>query len=141
MNPTRTLLLAPVLALALAGAGCGSGEENDFIEDYNAATTPLTELTTELGSGAPTQESLGKMADGLEDVKVRLAELDPPDDAQDELDRMLTALEENTAGVRKMAKAVKANDIERMTTATQEFSAKGAELVEAEQALRAAVEG
>ena len=81
------------------------------------------------------------MADGLEDVRAKLAELEAPDGAQDELDRMLASLEANTAQVRKMAKAVKSDDIEQLTAATQEFSTKGAELVEAEQALRTAVEG
>ena len=39
-----------------------------------------------------------------------------------------------------MAKAVKSQDVEQLTQATQEFSASGTELVQAEEALRAAVE-
>jgi hypothetical protein len=140
MNPIRTLLLVPVLAVAVAGAGCGNSESNDFIEGYNAATTPLTQLMTDL-SGAPSEKSLTKMADGLEDVKVKLGELDPPDDAQDELDALLASLDANTAEVRKMAKAVKSDDVEKLTAATQSFSTEGAKLVQAEEALRAAVEG
>jgi hypothetical protein len=138
MNATRMLVLGPVLALAFAA--CGNSDQNEFIDGYNEATAPLTQLTTSL-SGAPSQEGLDKMADGLEDVRVKLAELEAPDGAQDELDRMLSSLEANTAQVRKMAKAVKSDDIEQLTAATQEFSTKGAELVEAEQALRTAVEG
>jgi hypothetical protein len=140
MNATRTLFLAPVLALALAGAGCGDSEQNDFVEGYNAATAPLTELTTDL-SGSPSQDSLDRMADGLADVKTKLAALDPPDDAQDELDRMLAALDANVDQVRKLAKAVKSSDVEQLSAATQAFSAKGTDLVAAEQALRTAVEG
>jgi hypothetical protein len=140
MNPTRTLFLAPVLAVALAGAGCGSSESNDFIDDYNAATTPLTQLTTDL-SGTPSEDSLTKMADGLADVKTKLGALDPPDDAQDELDALVASLDKNTAEVRKMAKAVKSKDVEQLTAATQAFSTEGAKLVQAEEALRAAVEG
>lgn len=140
MNPTKTLLLVPVLAVALAGAGCGDSESNDFIEGYNAATTPLTQLTSDL-SGTPSARSLTKMADGLEDVKIQLGELDPPEDAQDELDALLASLDANTAEVRKMAKAVKADDVEKLTAASQSFSAEGAKLVQAEEALRAAVDG
>jgi hypothetical protein len=81
------------------------------------------------------------MADGLEDVKVKLGELDPPDDAQDELDALLASLEANTAEVRKMAKAVKSDDVKQLTAASQSFSTEGAKLVQAEEALRAAVEG
>jgi hypothetical protein len=140
MNSIRTLLLVPVLAVALAGAGCGNSESNDFVEGYNAATTPLTQLMTEL-SGTPSEKSLTRMADGLEDVKVKLGEHDPPDDAQDELDALLASLDTNTAEVRKMAKAVKADDVEKLTAASQSFSAEGAKLVQAEEALRAAVDG
>jgi hypothetical protein len=140
MNPTRKLLIVPALALALAGAGCGSSDDNAFVEDYNAATAPLAELTTSLG-GSPSPDSLGKMADGLDDVRTKLAALDAPDDAQDELDRMLVSLEKSTQQVRTLAKAVKSKDIEKLTAATQEFSTTGTELVQAEEALRAAVEG
>ena len=140
MNPTRMLFLAPVLAIALAGAGCGGSEQNDFVEGYNAATAPLTQLTTDL-SGTPDQASLDKMADGLDDVRVKLGELDAPDGAQDELDAMLASLETNTAEVRKMAKAVKSGDVQKLSAATQSFSTEGAKLVAAEQALRAAVDG
>ena len=140
MNPTRTLFLAPVLAVAIAAAGCGGSDQNDFIEGYNAATAPLTQLTTDL-SGTPDQQSLDKMADGLDDVRAKLGALDPPDGAQDELDAMLASLETNTAQVRKLGKAVKSGDVEKLTAATQSFSTEGAKLVEAEQALRAAVDG
>jgi hypothetical protein len=142
MNAIRTLFLAPVLALALAlaGAGCGNSDENDFIDGYNAATAPLMQLMTDV-SGSPTKDSLDQMATGLEDVKKRLAALEPPDDAQDELDGMLAAIDAGAADVRKMAKAAKAGDVDKLTAATQEFSAEGAKLVEAEEALRKAVEG
>ncbi len=140
MTPTRMLLLAPVLAVALAGAGCGGSDQNEFIDGYNAATAPLTQLTSDL-SGTPDQDSLDKMADGLEDVQAKLGELEPPDGAQDELDAMLASLEQNTAQVRKLAKAVKSGDVEQLSAATQSFSAEGAKLVAAEQALRTAVDG
>lgn len=140
MNQSRKLLLAPVVALLVAAAGCGGGESDDFVEGYNAATRPLTELTAGLSSGQPTAESLDQMADGLADAKTRLAALDAPDGAQDELDAMLASIDESTADVRKMAKAVKSQDVQQLTQATQDFSAAGTELVQAEEALRAAVE-
>jgi aminoglycoside phosphotransferase family enzyme len=140
MNPTRTLVLIPAVAIALAAGGCGSSEDNDFIESYNAATKPLTELSTSL-SGAPNEQSLDKMASGLEDVKGKLAALDAPDDAQDELDALVASIDANTAEVRKMAKAVKSQDVEQLTAAAESFSAEGQKLVQAEEALRAAVEG
>jgi hypothetical protein len=140
MNPTRKLFLLPALAIALAAAGCGNSEENNFIEDYNAATQPLTELATGI-SGSPDEQSLDKMATGLDDVKTKLSGLDAPDDAQDELDALVAAIDANTAEVRKMAKAVKSQDVEALTAAAQSFSTEGQKLVQAEEALRQAVEG
>jgi hypothetical protein len=142
MNHSRKVILAPVLALALAGAGCGGGgsDENEFIEGYNAATAPLTELSDGL-SGNPSQNGLAEVADGLDDVRTQLAVLEPPDGAQDELDRMLAALQANSKEVRVLAKAVKSGDVDKLTAATKKYSTAGSELVAAEDALRKAVEG
>ena len=150
MHPAKRMLLLPALAVALAAAGCGDSGKNDFIEGYNSATQPLGQLMTDLGgAGAATgaegqaeaEQKLVKMADGLDDVEARLRELEPPSDAKDEYDRMLTALDENIAQVRTMAKAVKSGDLDTLTKATTEFSKKGTELVEAENALRSVVNG
>jgi hypothetical protein len=145
MSHSRKLILAPVVvALALAGAGCGGGggdDENTFIDGYNAATEPLTKLTTDLGSGQPSQDSLTKVADGLDDVGARLGKLDAPDGAQDELDRMLAAIKSNSEQVRALAKAVKSGDVDKLTAASEEYSSAGTELVAAEEALRNAVGG
>jgi hypothetical protein len=142
MNHSRKLILAPVLALALAGAGCGGsgGDENEFIDGYNTATAPLQELAGGL-SGTPSQNGLTKVADSLDDVRGELAGLEPPDGAQDELDRMLAALDANSKQVRALAKAVKSGDVDKLTAATKEYSTAGNELVAAEDALRKAVEG
>lgn len=140
MTHSRKLILAPVLALALAGAACGSSEENDFVDSYNDATAPLAQLSSDL-AGSPSKDSLGKVADGLDDVGARLAGLEAPDGAQDELDRMLAAIETNSEQVRSMAKAVRSGDVDALSAATKEYASAGSELVEAEQALREAVGG
>ena len=149
--PRRTRLLAlPAVAVALAAAGCGGSDENDFIDGYNQATQPLTQLMTDLGgttaaTGAAGQkqaeQQLTKLADGLEDVEGKLDALDPPSDARDEFDRMLKALDANTAQVRTMAKALGTGDVDRITAASTKFAEQGTALVEAEQALRTAVNG
>ena len=121
---------------------------DDFVEGYNSATQPLGQLMTDLGGAGPpapgqaeAEQKLVKLADGLDDVEGRLRELEPPSDAKDEFDRMLSALDENIEQVRTMAKAVKSGDLDKLTKASSEFSAKGTELVEAENALRTAVNG
>ena len=117
-HPLR-LFLAPVLALALAGAGCGSGDNNDFVDGYNQATAPLQDLSNDFGSGKQAQQRLVSVADKLDEVRSRLATLEPPDGARDELDRMLAALEANSQQVRALAQAVKTGSVDKLTAATK----------------------
>jgi hypothetical protein len=141
MSHSRKLIVAPLVAVALAAAGCGgSGGDGEFIEGYNQATAPLQGLADGL-SGTPSRAGLTKVADGLDDVRTQLAVLEPPDGAQDELDRMLAALQENSRQVRALANAVGSGDVDALSAATKEYSAAGNELVAAEDDLRKAVEG
>jgi ABC-type transporter Mla subunit MlaD len=141
----KTLPLASVLALVIAAAGCGGSDSNDFIESYNQTTAPLQELTTELGSaaggGANAEKQLNQMADELADVRTKLAALDPPEDAQDELDAMVAALQDTADQVREIAKSAKSGDVEALTSAATELANTGQALADAEQKLKTAVEG
>ena len=140
MSHPQRLFLAPALAVALALAGCGGSDNNDFVDGYNQATAPLQNLSNDFGSGKQAQQRLVGVADKLDEVQSRLAQLEPPDGARDELDRMLAAIEQNSQQVRALAKAVKTGSVDKLTAATKKYSEAGDELVEAEQALRQAVE-
>ena len=146
MHPTRRLLVLPALAVAIGAAACGSSTDDDFVDRYNAATAPLTRLTSELtapagGGTRAAEQKLARMADGLEDVKIRLDALQPPGDARKEYDRMLRALEGNAAQTREMAEAVAAQDLTRLADESKAYAEVSTELVKAEAALRAAVDG
>lgn len=150
MHRRISLLALPAVALAIAATGCGDGGKDDFIEGYNQATQPLTQLMTDLGSASSAtgaagqqqaEEKLTKLADGLEDVEGKLGALEPPSDAQDEFDTMLKALDANTAQVRTMAKALGSGDVDKITAASTAFTEQGTALVAAEQALRTVVNG
>jgi ABC-type transporter Mla subunit MlaD len=143
MSRPGRLFLAPALAVALAAGGCGDSgpDENEFISGYNAATAPLAELSTDVEGGAATQDRLVRVADQLDDVRSRLARLEPPVRAQDELERMLAAIAANSRQVRALARAIRTNDVDKLSAATRRYSNAGDRLVEAEQALRTAVEG
>jgi hypothetical protein len=136
MGHTRKLLVAPVLALTLAGVGCG---ESDYIAGYDAATAPLVELSSELGAGTPTASGFARMAAGFHDARVRLAALESPDSAQDELDRTLAAIDASRKQIGVLADAVGSGDAGRITAAARQYAAGGSELLEAEAALRSAV--
>jgi hypothetical protein len=142
-HTVRTLLVPALAAAALVGAGCGS--DDDFVEDYNNATAPLARLAsagaTGTGQDGAPNQNLARMADGLEQVEERLRALDAPADARKEYDRLIAAVDAGGAQVRRMAEAVEAGDMDRFADEARTFSARGAELVQAEQTLRAAVEG
>ena len=138
-------LLPLALAVAAVAAGCGSSENADFVDGYNDAVAPLSTTMSGLSSSptsdpAAASKSLDQVADGLDDVRADLAALEPPEDAADEFDRLLGALEKGTKQVRAMAGAAKDGDMNQLAKATARFSATGTDLVTAERELRTVVE-
>jgi hypothetical protein len=148
MTRTKRILVVAAVGAALAGAGCGSDSE-DFITDYNKATAPLATLTTDLSGGvsggrdgtAQAERSLTRVADELDSVEGRLRALKPPSGAQDEFDALLGALRGNTTLTRQMVDTLGKGDVDGLAARTQQLADRGAALVRAEQALRAAVAG
>jgi hypothetical protein len=146
----RVLITAAVVA-ALAVAGCGGSDGQDFVENYNDAVAPLQKLTTTLQTGTSAnltdaksvdaaERDLRKVADEFDAVGGRLRALEAPSGAQDELDRFLTSLDANSGQIRQIARAVKSRDPQRLSSAAAEFATQGTQLVEAETALRNAVQ-
>lgn len=141
----RLAALPLVLAVTVVAAGCGSSGDADFVDGYNAAVAPLTTTMSDLsstptGDPAAASKSLVRLADGLDDVRADLAALEPPEDAADEFDRMLRALDKGTKQVRAMAGAAKDGNLKQLAKATADFSATGTDLVKIEQELRTVVE-
>jgi hypothetical protein len=147
----RRVLITAAVAGAIAVAGCGGGDGQDFVKDYNEAVAPLQQLTTTLQAGTSAnltdeksvnraERDLRKVADEFDAVGGRLRALDAPSGAQDELDSFLASLEENSGQIRQIARAVNSRDPEKLTSAAAEFATQGAKLVEAETALRNAVQ-
>jgi hypothetical protein len=148
--PRRVLIIAAA-AGALAVAGCGGDDSQDFVKSYNDAVAPLQQLTATLQTSTSAnlsdetsvdaaERDLRRVADEFEAVGGRLRALDAPSGAQDELDRFLASLDGNSGQIRQIARAVKSRDPEKLTTAAAEFATQGTELVEAETALRNAVQ-
>ena len=103
-----TLVATAVCALALVVgvAGCGGDDSNQFREDYNAAVENLTDINSEIGSAtaggagqsnAAIAKELDKIADAADTARGELADLDPPEDAKQEFDKLLAALDTGVA--------------------------------------------
>ena len=94
----RAALCALILAFALPVAACGEDDANQFREDYNAAVDRLSKINNDIGaatggaSGQTNKEiaaEFEQIADTAEQTRTDLSELTPPEDAQDEFDRLL----------------------------------------------------
>ena len=132
-------LTSPVMLLVLlAVAGCGGGSSDSFTEDYNKAVKPLSELQTNMGTDAP---QFDKLAVRTGETRDNLADLDPPDDAQDEMDKLLAGLDSVTEDLDAVADAVRSKDPVKQQEAAKRLVESSAGVQQAETALQQAVEG
>ncbi len=128
---------AMVLVL-LAAAGCGGGSGDSFSEDYNRAVRPLSELKTDLGTSAG---QFDRLADRTGETRKNLVALDPPDDAQDEMDELLSSLDRVTKDLSAVADGVRSKDPVKQKRAAKRLAESSADVQRAETALAQAVEG
>ncbi len=138
------------LALVVGVAGCGGDDSNQFREDYNAAVENLTEINSEIGSAtaggagqsnAAIAKELDEIADAADTARGEIADLDPPEDAKQEFDKLLAALDTGVDDLRSMATAAKSGDSAKAQTAAQELVKSGQQITAAENALKTAVDG
>jgi quinol monooxygenase YgiN len=139
-----------VLAAALPALACGGEDEgaDRFSEGYNAAVQHLNQVNANLqesgrGSGSRPGGEIAReferIAGTAENTRARLERLDPPDDARDEFEALLAAIEEGVRDIRAVAKAARREHQARFREATEELSESSREISEAEDALKAAV--
>ena len=132
-------LRSPVMLLVLlAVAGCGGGSGDSFTEDYNKAVRPLSELKT---NGETNAAQFDKLADRTGETRDNLADLDPPDDAEDEMDRLLSGLDRVTEDLSAVADAVRSEDPVEQQNAAKRLVKSSAGVQQAETALQQAVDG
>jgi hypothetical protein len=131
-------LTSPVAILVLlAVAGCG-GSNDSFTKDYNNAVKPLSSLKSDLGNSAG---EFDRLAGRTKQTRDNLADLDPPDDAQDELDKLLKGLDGVTHDLSAVADAVRAKDPVKQQKAAKQLVQSSAAVQSAETDLKRAVEG
>ena len=151
MNRSRLIAVClAALTVALPAAGCGGDDSDQFREDYNAAVDKLSRINSDIGSaagGAAGQSNdaiakeFDKIANTAEQTRSDLADLDPPDDAKEEFDELLSSLEQGVDDLRAVAKAAKDNNPAEANKAVQDLARTGQEITDAENALKKAVDG
>lgn len=131
MKRTSSALLLVLPALA----GCTSSGDS-FEEAYNRAARPLTQL----GSGVGTRPAdFERLAERTERTRANLATLEPPDEARDELDRLLRRLRAATRDLTAVAEAARRTDLAEQRDAAERLVRSSAAVQRAERALQRAV--
>jgi uncharacterized phage infection (PIP) family protein YhgE len=149
-RPRLAIVLALAALLAITAPACGGDDSDQFREDYNAAVDKLSKINTDIGTaaGGATDQSnkaiakeFNQIADTAEQTRSRLSDLDPPEDAKDEFDKLLSSLETGVEDLRAVAKAARANSPQEANQAVKKLAQTGQKITEAENALKSAVDG
>jgi methyl-accepting chemotaxis protein len=149
MAGTRIAALALAVGLVLAGCGEDDDAADEFRDGYNAAVERLNEVNSniqesgeELASkpGGQIAREFDRIAETADRTRANLAELEPPEDARDEFDRLLAAIEGGVGDIRTVADAARRENPERFQEATEQLSESGQEISQAENELKDAVE-
>ena len=82
-----------------------------------------------------------KLADKAQQARDNLAELDPPEDAKESFDKLLSSLQDGTDDLRAVASAAKEGDPQEARQAAQDLVSSGQEIQKAETALQMDVDG
>jgi uncharacterized membrane protein YccC len=148
---TSARAAVPLLLAALAGAGCGDDDDSGerFRDGYNAAIQRLNEVNSniqesgeelESKSGSAIAREFERIADTAAQTRANLAELKPPEQARDEFDELLAAIEDGVEDIRAVAGAARSENQDRFAEATEQLSESGEEISKAESELKDAVE-
>jgi hypothetical protein len=145
---SRIATLVAVVALTLVTVACG--KDQSFIDGYNKATKPLTELNRDIGgtvngatgaSNAKISKEFAGLAGRADKVNRDLAKLNPPDDAKGPFTDLRAALKKGAADLRNASRAADESNTRDFASATAALSKHGSEITKAEAALKKKVEG
>ena len=119
MIRTRIAAFAALAALSFGAIACGGDDADAFKEEYNAAVKPLSEANSDVSgaisgekdqSNAVIAKDFQGLAQRTQQTRDNLAALDPPEDAKDAYDDLLSALKKGTSDLRAVAEAAKDSD-------------------------------
>jgi hypothetical protein len=140
-----------VLLAVPSGLACGDedGADDRFREGYNQAVERLNEVNSNIQESgeelaARPGDEIGREFDRIAETAARtraeLAELEPPEQAREEFDALLAAVEDGIRDIRAAADAARTENQARFNDAAERLSETGQEIGEAEQELKDAVE-
>ena len=149
----RSLLLALLSALLVTGllAGCGGDDkpsQEEVKKEYDDAFKPINDDLLEQGeevgqavnnAEGTSDEALATQFTGLgedtEEIKTRLDELEPPDEYEDDHNRLSKAIETVATDLREIGEAAEASDPKAARTQAAELVRHSVEVRTARRAL------
>jgi tetrahydromethanopterin S-methyltransferase subunit G len=142
---------ALVLLATASGLACGDedGAAERFRDGYNQAIQRLNEVNSNIQErgeelAAQPGEEIGREFDRIAATAARtheeLAELEPPEEAKEEFDELLAAVQEGVRDIRAAADAARTENQDRFNEAAERLSETGQDIAAAEQELKDAVE-
>ena len=107
MRDMKKPIMITVAAFALAVAGCGAdAEEESFKQDFNAAQAPLEKLLTDSAGASDPGLRWARSPTASRTPPTKMATLDAPEDAQDELDTFVKEVNASADIMREAQKAM-----------------------------------
>lgn len=146
-------MLAATLCAALVGAGCGGDSEEDKAKEYREGLAEADKkFDQELTQAGATMEAAGQaksrdqygegvkqLQSATDDFKKELEELETPEDAENEEDAVIEAVDEFSSAVGRINAAVQADNEDQIRSEVASVQAGGAAVDQAIETLKDAV--
>lgn len=141
---TRALALAASV-LALFAAGCGGDDKEDYVAEFNKVGTTLektlTSLGTDLTGSTDPKQIASKLEEGakaLESAASDLDEIEPPDDAKQAHEKIVSGVNDLANTFEKGASEAKKGDLTKLVDTFSSIQGSGgaAKIQEAQKELR-----
>jgi outer membrane murein-binding lipoprotein Lpp len=151
---THRFILAAALSAALVGAGCGGESEEDKAKEYSEALTEAHgDFNRELTQAGATMQAAGRansreqyeqgveqLQSAADDFKKELDDLDTPEDAENEEQAAIEAVDEFASAVGRINAAVQAEDRDQIRSEAASVQTSGAAVDQAIKTLKEAVD-
>jgi Ribonuclease G/E len=142
------------MAAALVGAGCGGDSDEDKAKEYREGLNEAdSKFDRELAAAGTTMRAAGQsksreqygqgaqaLQEAVDEFKADLEELETPSDAENEEEAVTEAVDEFAGSVRRINQAVQARDDDAVRLEAATVQQKGAEVDQAIDTLKEAVE-
>jgi predicted nucleic acid-binding Zn-ribbon protein len=144
---TRSILFVLIAVATAVGAGCGGGDDGrlskaEYEQRMQAIGTELRTASSAIGDLSQTRD-LDKLADTIADFRERLEEaaddvdgVTPPEDVEEETDKIAEALHAFADTFGEMEDAARDGDLAGLQQAQAEIASKGAEAQRATESLK-----